>query len=294
MCAAHPRVLLAESGFTETGVTLRSLCAERGHALELLFVSKRSNLSLALRTYCPDVALLDLALFQPDPPGAVSVLHLAAPHIPLILFADPADKDCAAKCLQVGATDYMLEGCMDGRTLDRVLRAAFRESPAKLMSQACIDSLTGLMNRAGLIVEAQSWRETHPLSARRLLVSVRVQNCEAMHLYGGEAKVDNFLREMAALLQRRVRNTDLGAHVAPGHFVFLIQDVAAAGLPAVHRRITNCLYDFSEAVTFGIKPLLSIHSEFLPAGSSPAFTELLGPDATAQNHRLVEIPVTAT
>jgi hypothetical protein len=71
------RVLLAESGFTETGVTLRSLCAEQGNALELLFVSRRSNLSLAPRTYCPDVALLDLALFQPDPPGAVSVLHEA-------------------------------------------------------------------------------------------------------------------------------------------------------------------------------------------------------------------------
>jgi hypothetical protein len=42
----------------------------------------------------------------------------------------------------VGATDYMLEGCLDGRTLDRALRAEFRESPAKLMSQACIDSLT--------------------------------------------------------------------------------------------------------------------------------------------------------
>ena len=192
----------------------------------------------------------------------------------------------------MGATDYILEGCMDGRTLDHALRAAFREDPTKLMAQACIDSLTGLMNRAGLIVEAQSWRET--LSARRLLVSVRVQNCEAMYLYGGEAKVDNFLCEVAALLQRRVRNTDLGGHVAPGHFVFLIQDVAAAGLPAVHRRISNCLYDFSEAVMFGIKPLLSIHSEFLPAGSSPAFTEMLGPDATAQHHRLVEIPVTAT
>jgi hypothetical protein len=52
MCAAHPRVLLAENGYTETGVTIRSLCAERGQALELLFVSKQSSLSLALRIYC--------------------------------------------------------------------------------------------------------------------------------------------------------------------------------------------------------------------------------------------------
>lgn len=292
MCATHPRVLLAESGFTETGLALRSLCAERGHALELFFVSKRSNLTLALRTYCPDLALLDLDLFHPDPPAAVSVLHQSAPHIPLILFADGSEQDVAAECLQAGAKDFMLEGHMDGRTLDRVLRSAFSDCPVRLVSQACVDPLTGLMNRAGLVVEAQHWKEAHPLSPRRLLVSIRVQNLEALHLYSGDAKAEFCLSEVALLLREKIRETDLAAHVAPGHFVLLIQDVAEPSLPVVHRRVSDCMSALSERVSLGIQPLLVIHTEFLPSGTSPSFTELLGPGQGngIQNKTLVEKP----
>ena len=110
MPAAHFRVLLAENGFTETAVTLKSLCAETGRSLELMLVSNPSNLVRALRTYSPHVALLDLSLLRPDPPAAVRVLHESAPHIPLILFAQAADKDSATKCLEVGAKDFMLHG----------------------------------------------------------------------------------------------------------------------------------------------------------------------------------------
>src|SRR5271165_1022025 len=263
MRAAHPRILLAEHGRTETGVTLRSLCAEREHGLELLFVSKGSNLSLALRTYCPDIALLDLELFQPDPPAALSVLHRSAPTIPLILFASPADKGFAEQCLGVGAKEFMLEGCMDMGMLERMVRVAVRESGGKFAPETGTDPLTGLMNRDGLIAEAQRWRGLHLFSARRLLVSIRVQNLEAIQLYAGERETESLLRDVARLLQRKVRKTDLEAHVAPGHFVLLIQGVAAAGLPAVHRRISNSLSDFNETRSAAVKPLLAIHSEFL-------------------------------
>jgi GGDEF domain-containing protein len=222
-------------------------------------------------------------LFQPDPPAAIHVLHQAAPHVPLILFADPADRDFATQCLEVGATDFMLEGYMDTRTMDRTLRVAFRGLPSDPLAQACHDPLTGLMNRAGLIVEAQLWRESHPLCARRLLVSIRLQNFEAMLLYAGETAAELFLREVARLLRKRIRNTDLAAHVAPGHFAMLVQDVAEFSLPAVHRRIAKCLAELDQALTLGMQPLFSIHSEFLPEGSFPAFAELLRVEAGTES-----------
>lgn len=85
------RVLLAEKGFSETGLTLRSLCAEAGWSLELVFVHARSDLAHALLCYCPDVAFLQLALLQPDAPDRLRVLHLPYPSVPFILFADSAD-----------------------------------------------------------------------------------------------------------------------------------------------------------------------------------------------------------
>lgn len=123
MESSRLRVLLAESGLTEAGVTLRSRCAETGRTLELVFVTNRDSLPPALRDFQPDVALLSLSLLHPDPPTTIYSLHQSLPHIPLILFADLADKELATACLQVGATDYMLEGFMDERTPYRSRRS---------------------------------------------------------------------------------------------------------------------------------------------------------------------------
>jgi hypothetical protein len=55
----HPnllRVLLAENGLIETGITFRSLCAQQGRALELVFVLNRASLSEALFQFHPRVS----------------------------------------------------------------------------------------------------------------------------------------------------------------------------------------------------------------------------------------------
>ena len=123
------RVLLAEDGLTETGITLRALCAQQGRGLELVFVSKASRISDALLRSHPHVAFLALSFLQPDPPLAVSLLHHSAPHILLILFVHAADKDSAVGCLHAGAENYMLEGFIDVPMLDHVLHAALHRAP---------------------------------------------------------------------------------------------------------------------------------------------------------------------
>ena len=49
-----------------------------------------------------------IAVVKPDLPLAVSLLHEVTPHIPLILFVQPADKESAIGCLEAGAENYML------------------------------------------------------------------------------------------------------------------------------------------------------------------------------------------
>jgi GGDEF domain-containing protein len=282
MRMAHPRVLLGEIGFSETGLMLRALCAEGGKALELRYVSKRNDLALEIQTYCPDVAVLDLKLFQPDPPAGIHNLHHQAPHIPLILFAPMADRTLAERCLRVGARDFMLEGHMDGQTLNRVLRAALSEPPAEACADACNDPLTGLMNRAGLVQESHRWKKWEGAGARRLLVSIRLENLEAIQASCGEVEGGLLLRKLAYKLQKKIRSSDTIAHVAPGHFVLMIGDVAERSLPTVHRRIANSLEDFAEEQERGALPIFAMHSEFLPTGEYGAFTELLAPMVEAQ------------
>ena len=60
MVTRRLRVLLAEKRLSEAGIILRSICAEAGWALELVYVATREELGEALQSYSPDVALLDL------------------------------------------------------------------------------------------------------------------------------------------------------------------------------------------------------------------------------------------
>jgi CheY-like chemotaxis protein len=118
------RVLMAEKRLSEVGIILRSICADVGWALELIFAETREELEKRLETHHPDLALLDLTVLQPDAPVYLHGLHLKYNRIPLIVFGVAAGKACLEECLSSGARDYLLEGFMDDRTVARVLRAA--------------------------------------------------------------------------------------------------------------------------------------------------------------------------
>ncbi|HVM74392.1 MAG TPA: response regulator [Candidatus Saccharimonadales bacterium] len=127
MGASRLRVLLAESGLTETGLTLRSVCAGSGRVLELVRVESAEGLEQALRAHCPDIALLKLSLLQPDAVHQLRALQENSPSIPFILLAEPADNVSAEMCFALGVADYLVEGYLDERTMNRVLSSAMGE-----------------------------------------------------------------------------------------------------------------------------------------------------------------------
>jgi GGDEF domain-containing protein len=243
------RVLLAESGATETGVLLRALCAHRGRSLELFLVSNRGSLSQALRHFNPDVAFLALALLRPEPLHAISLLHESAPHIPLILFALPAESASAAECLQSGAKDYVLEGYMDVPTLDHVLHAATKPRAIAVspgISRSRVDSLTNLMNRSGLLVQAQHSLRGSPLSDSCLIFSIHVERRQDLLAASGKVFVDHTLQQIAQRLVGCVRRSDLVAHVSKGVFVIVVANANPSSLSALQRRLEACLVHFSQ------------------------------------------------
>jgi hypothetical protein len=143
------RVVLAESRLSETGMVLRSVRAEAGWALELIFVSTQSDLVQALVVHCPEVAILALSLLRPDVLSQHTVLHRANPTIPLILFAEPADKASAVTCLlreldhQLGdqVVEEMLGELM--RFVKRNVRVGYRVAPVCRGQMAVIVATRG-------------------------------------------------------------------------------------------------------------------------------------------------------
>jgi len=130
------KVLLAEGGTSEASVSLRTFSASTGRCEQMYFVSASTSLLEALQKHRPDVALLQMLVLQLDPAATVSHLHRCAPEVALIIWADPADRDLAVKCIQAGAKDYMLEGFVDARTLHRIVRTAITAKPGVAAQQA--------------------------------------------------------------------------------------------------------------------------------------------------------------
>jgi PleD family two-component response regulator len=269
MGTAVLRVLLAEDGFTDTDITLRSLCADTGQTLELFFVSTRTALPSALRDFHPDVSFLALSLLQPDPPGAVRSLHLAIPDVPLILFADPADSEVAAQCLQAGAADYILEGYMDVRTLDRVLRLALLVNQTASPLPVSRHPVTGLPDNSALLHCPEFSLYPCCLAAPRRLLAVRLANYEIIRTVAGSRAADDALRQFAGLLQKCVRRCDLVAHVAPGNFVIAIPDATVSCLASIQRRITSRVHLQNQRLLGALPLALSIHPKPWPNSPLP-------------------------
>ena len=184
MATRRLRVLMAEKRLSEAGITLRSICAEGGRALEMIFVETREEVGAALSAHRPDLALLDLSLLQPEAALYVHVLHLENSQVPLIIFAEPGDEAFVDECLSEGARDYLLEGFMDEKTVARVLQGVVdgMEGGTLMSSRACLKA--GEMCSCLMQAEApegtasQSVRRTNE-EMQRKLVGVLKQNVRA-------------------------------------------------------------------------------------------------------------------
>jgi CheY-like chemotaxis protein len=153
MAARRLRVLLAEKTLSETGIILRSIGADGGWTVELVFAETKEAVQAALVAHYLDLVVLDLALLQPDAGAYVHRLHLENQRIRLVVFGRAAEKACAEECLAAGAGDYLLEGFMDEKTVSRVLQASVANMDERGWSKK-EDSKTGETHRSSLQAEA--------------------------------------------------------------------------------------------------------------------------------------------
>ena len=223
MSASPLRVVLAEDGFSETGLTLRSLCAGEGRALELVRVAQSGDLVKVLRARRPDIALLKLALLQPDAGGQLRILRENSPSIPFILLAEPADNVTVESCVALGAADYLVEGYLDEKTMERVLRSAMGgswrgELPAEQSGAAAGwggDQEWGFTVILGDIEEMETWLDTKG--------------------------VEQAVSEIATVLRKSVRSTDSVTALAADRLEVKIRSLGAEKGAAVQKRIETKL-----------------------------------------------------
>jgi diguanylate cyclase (GGDEF)-like protein/PAS domain S-box-containing protein len=126
-------VLLVEDNSGDARLLREMFNEEGSRDIDLAHVGRVGEAEAYLAAHLVDIILLDLGL--PDAQGleAVRRVHIAAPHIPLVVLTGLDDELLGAQALQEGAEDYLIKGQLETRGLLRALRYAIER---KMMEAA--------------------------------------------------------------------------------------------------------------------------------------------------------------
>lgn len=242
------RVLIAEGTSGKAASALRDLFpAERG-GLELTEVSGVSTLMASLKMASPEVILLDLALMSSDVLGTVRLIHRTKPEIPLIVIGNPEEKEMALASLREGALDYLLNNHLDPQTLDRALRSALERNTLKGLADLLRDPATGLYIRDGFLTLGSHIMETaKDRGGTLVLLCARLENLESIRKKFGQNAAEFSLREIATLLTRSFRRTDLLARIGESQFAALAVDAIEPSAPVLLQRLRKRLEALNSA-----------------------------------------------
>jgi len=250
-------VLLAEGGPSEASLSLRTFSASSLSSDPMYLVSKPGSVLEALQKYRPDVALLQMIVLRPDPVAAVGCLHKGAPQVALIVLAEPADNEIAAKCIQAGAIDYMLEGFLDERTLDRVLRTAINANA----QQECGAPARHALGHATIGQGGE--RSGSARSAVRM--RIEILDFRALQERNSRRAAAELPRKIGEMLRKNIRASDSVVAEGGGKFVIKLNDGVASALPAVRRRIAARLLSIRQSSELSPPLILCIDGETIPS-----------------------------
>jgi len=239
------RVLVAENSTAEAGGALREAYREAEGQLEITDVGSMATLLPTISIVSPDLVLLDLALAGPDPVDAVRRVHRSAPKVPLIVLAE--EKSEAARCLEVGATDYLLKGLVDTRTIELAVRTALERNTLDGLTDLMRDPLTHLYTRDGLMTLGSRAMETARRSGGTLvLLCALLENLAILRNKLGVRTAEQMLQDLAALLCGSFRRTDVVARLGEAQFAALAVDAAEPSAPVLCQRVQRRIGTFNQ------------------------------------------------
>lgn len=269
-------VLLAEGAPGEAEESLRAIYPAPNSQLELSVVSSIPTLLATIELASPETILLDLSLGLPDPLDAVRRVHGAAPDVPLIVFADVADKNYASRSISEGAIDYLLKGFMDARTMERVLRTALERNTLEGLADLLRDQTTGLYNREGFSALGMRSMETATRSGGRLvLLCGLIENLSVLEEKTGSSGSEQAVCEAAELLASCFRRSDHLGRIGEAQFAALAVDAAEPSAPILRQRIESRLAIHNQRRKSGTPLMLRLSVGHWSANEGRSFPELL-------------------
>ena len=187
----------------------------------------------------PDLVLLDLTL--PDARGLDTLRRLRErfAFAPVVLLTAVEDPEIEASALSAGAQDFLGKDELTARTLRRVVRYAMERHRAQLdlLKLSTRDELTGLLNRRGFFMSAQSVARVAERAGRGFVVFFAdLDGLKAINDGHGHGAGDEALRDAAWILTHTFRSADVVARIGGDEFAVLAPDATAETIDIMIRR----------------------------------------------------------
>ena len=220
--------------------------------------------------------LLDLSL--PDSQGLETyrAIHARDPEVPVLVLSGLNDESVALKAVNEGAQDFLRKSKVDSELLPRAIRYAIERHGmlAQVRQLAVNDELTGLLNRRGFLLLAEHQRSLADRKGTSLgLVFIDVDRFKTINDTCGHEEGDRALKELAGLLQRTFRRSDVVARLGGDEFIVLMTDIKGAGVQIVLDRLAKSLaafnhetqYPWNLSISLGVALYESAHPVTLEA-----------------------------
>jgi diguanylate cyclase (GGDEF)-like protein len=178
------------------------------------------------RLHNPDLILMDLEMPRQDGLGVLKALQEdpQTQDAPVIFITGERDQDALARCLELGATDFLSKP-LQGRVLIARMERALRESRERkaLQALAQTDALTGLANFRALSSRLgeefrRATRYRHGLAA----VMIDLDNLKQINDRYGHEVGNQAILTLSRQLRACLREVDFAARFGGDEFLVLL------------------------------------------------------------------------
>ena len=203
-----------------------------------------------LRETSPDLILLDMdmGVCTGDELAAVIRQHDDFVGIPIIFLSSETATVRQLAARSAGADDFLVKPVLPARLVAEVsLRA---ERARTLRSYMLRDGQTGALNHAAFMTQLRVEVQRARRSGRRLaLARVDIDGFHTLNERLGQAEGDRVIRDLARLLQKRLRSTDLIGRSGGDRFLVLLGDARGEAAQAVVDQIRRSFAELRPQAT---------------------------------------------
>jgi diguanylate cyclase (GGDEF)-like protein len=192
-----------------------------------------------------DAALVDLDMWDSEQRTTALRLRYLCPKVAVVVVTQSHSHEIALKVIRAGIQDY-LPKCE--ATPERVLRTIWlaRERHVRelrLNRLACVDQLTGILNRRGLVASVSKSNEAAArLNVSSALMTVDLDGFKAINDTFGHSAGDQILKQVSQRIARCIRRNDVVGRAGGDEFWVVVNGIRhAKGMQAIADKILASL-----------------------------------------------------